>query len=294
MARIYCSNPSLANITTGHQPLNIANWLNSQKNSRLSRLENELLLAHLLQVERSWLFAHDDEKLTQAQFEQLQKLTEQAHRGVPIAYLIGVKNFWTLQLKVNHHTLIPRPETELIIETALSLNTEFHNILDLGTGSGAIALSLAKEFPQAKVTATDQSLPALKIAEQNAKLNQVDNIKLLHSNWFEQIKDQSFDLIVSNPPYIDVNDKHLKSLSYEPQTALIAKRQGYADLATIIEQSPSYLRQSGYLILEHGYNQAEKVRQMMLRQFTDIQTATDLSGQPRATWGKAPPKSPPL
>lgn len=264
----------------------IADWLKAQTNSNLTRLEVELLLAHSLQVERSWLFAHDDEQLSKTQLQQLQKSIEKAQQGEPIAYLTGEKNFWTLKLKVNRHTLIPRPETELIIETALALKINFRNILDLGTGSGAIALSLATEFPQAKIIATDQSLSALKVAQQNAQNNQLNNVSFLRSNWFDKLRKQQFDLIVSNPPYIDPNDQHLSNLRYEPPTALIANNHGYADLATIINQAPNHLNQNGHLILEHGYNQAEKVKQMMHQHFDSVHTQTDLSGQPRTTWGK--------
>ncbi len=253
----------------------------------MSSADLRLLLCHLTSKDSAWLYAHLDHVLSQEDVNQINHWVDEMSRGKPLAYITGEKDFWTLKLKVNEHTLIPRPDTEIIIETILLLNLSPNKILDLGTGSGAIALALATEYPSASIVACDYSNEALLVAQANAQLNHIDNVKFIESDWFDGIDKCTFDLIVSNPPYIDTNDPHLIDLAYEPLSALVAEDQGLADFKTISEQATEFLQPDGILMFEHGWQQSEAVR-MILNDtgFTDVTTQKDLAGHDRVTWGR--------
>ena len=262
--------------------------------STLPRLETDCLLAHVLHVDRSHLLAWPDKPLSTEQIQQFHGLTERRLVGEPLAYILGEKEFWSLPFKVNEHVLIPRPETELIVEKVLALfnPTEALSVLDLGTGSGAIAVSLAHECPQWKITAVDKSQDALNIAIANAKQNDCPHIQFIQSDWFSVLPEARFNVIVTNPPYIAPDDPHLiqGDLRFEPTTALAAERQGIADLQTIITQAKQHLLPHGYLLLEHGFNQAVKVQELLQKAgFCEIFTQNDLADHPRLTYAIAEP-----
>lgn len=214
---------------------------------------------------------------------------ERRRQGEPVAYILGEWDFWDFSLKLNPDVLIPRPETELLVETCLSkLSSESTGqILDLGTGSGAIALAIAKERPQTQLTATDQSAAALRVAASNAAQLGLNNVRFVHSDWFQELADQRFDLIASNPPYIDPSDPCLAKLSREPSSALIAADHGMADLRRIVQQAPNQLNQHGWLLLEHGADQAAEVRRELSRaDFSHIATLRDYAGHERISLGQ--------
>lgn|SRR5690554_1081613 len=269
--------------------MTIGQWLAyCRQHDNVSLVDCRLLLAHKLKKNTAWLIAHEDFHLNTIQLAELNEQRQQLIDGTPLAYITGHQAFWDLTLSVNQHTLIPRPETELIIELTLALQRSFQQILDLGTGSGALALVLAREFPASQVTATDLSIEALAVAQQNATNYHVNNITFIQSNWLSVIEHQTFDLIVSNPPYIEANDPHLANLRHEPQTALVAAEKGLADLTAIISQSREHLVSEGVLMLEHGYNQHLQVQQLLKQYgYKAIKTHNDLAGIPRvtiATW----------
>ncbi len=251
-------------------------------------LDAEILLAFCLQKPRSHLKAWPEKKLSEAVVTTFKNLLQQRQQGKPVAYLTGNKEFWSLKFAVNEQVLIPRPDTELLVELSLDFirKSQASRVLDLGTGSGILAICLAKECPHLQITACDISPQALVVAQKNADQHQVSHIQFLQSNWFDSIPPTNFDLIISNPPYIAENDPHLKQpdLSYEPQIALVADKQGLADIERLIQTAPRFLRASGALMLEHGYNQADYVQRLFERNhFKNIQTFNDLSGNPRVT-----------
>ena len=256
------------------------------------RIDAEILLQHVLDKGIAWLISYGDTTASAEHTKAFYHLVEQRHQGQPIAYLIGYRDFWTLSLEVNEHVLIPRPDTETLIEAALDCldNNAAPTLLDLGTGSGAIALTLAKERPQANVIAAEYQAQAIEVAKRNALKNNVSNVEFIQSDWFESIdQDSKFDLIASNPPYIEPNDEHLKQgdLRFEPITALTASENGLADLRVIIQNSGRYLKPQGFLIVEHGYNQADKVRELFENNnFIDIELHKDINDLPRCTIGK--------
>lgn len=259
--------------------------------------ETELLLCHVLQKSRAYVLARPELKLTKTQNAELTTLLKRREQGEPMAYLIGKRGFWKHDFEVTPATLIPRPETELIIETALQhLETGTPaRILDLGTGSGIIAISLALESPFWQVVAVDASLAALEIARKNARLLQALNVSFLESNWFSALADQfhgnqkGFDLIVANPPYIAEQDPHLTQgdLRFEPQDALSSGPDGLKDLRTIIREAPYFLKHEGFLMVEHGYDQHTAVQQLLWQAgFSEAQTLNDLNGHPRTSLGR--------
>ncbi len=253
-----------------------------------------LILAHVLNKDRSWLYAWPEHSLAPDQINQYEQLLQRRLQGEPLAYLTGCKEFWSLSLKVSQDTLIPRPETELLVETALELPLRDDKIhaLDLGTGSGAIALVLASERPQWQLSATDISPKALQVAKENARTHGLQQIQFFLSHWFETLDTtQPFDLIVSNPPYVAEGDPHLQQdgLPHEPITALTAGDDGLNDLRTIIQHAPHYLQPQGWLIVEHGVDQGVAV-QTLFRQagFEQVSTRQDLERRDRISLGCYP------
>lgn len=256
-----------------------------------SALEASVLLCEVLKVSRTYLIAHSDKVLDLAQQQQFESWVKRRHAGEPIAYIIGKKEFWSLELAINKNTLIPRPETELLVETVLRklVATAQLNIVDLGTGSGAIALALASERPNWKIFATDQSAAALTMSQHNAQKYKLDNIEFYQGNWFEALPQQKFDAIISNPPYIANADPHLTQgdLRFEPQQALVAAENGFADLHWIINLSRKYLNNHGWVFLEHGSTQAADLQRFFAENhFQNVETIQDLAGLDRVTCGQ--------
>ena len=256
-----------------------------------AKLEAQLLLQHALNVNRAWLIAHEHENLPPSIHEAYRAMLERRLNSEPIAYILGYREFYGLNLKVTADTLIPRPDTETLVEAALAKTSyqEKSQILDLGTGTGAIALAIAKHRPQAHITAVDTSENALKISQENAQNLHISNVQFMLSNWFDALKNQRFDVIVSNPPYIEANDMHLKQgdLRFEPISALASGEDGLDAIRAIISQAPQHLNPHGWLMLEHGYNQASKVAALLEQAgFSDISNAKDLSGIDRVTIGR--------
>lgn len=267
--------------------------IRSQAVGDTPRLDAELLLAHCLGQTRTYLFTWPEKALDNRQLSCFEEKLQQRLQGHPIAHLTGEREFWGLALKVTNDTLIPRPDTEILIETALSILPDQSpcDILDLGTGTGAIALALKSERPQCRVMAVDLSLPALKVAQENARNLKLD-IEFKQSSWFENIdSSERFDLIVSNPPYIEDEDEHLSQgdVRFEPITALTAGHDGLNDLKIIIQQACSFLKPQGWTLVEHGYNQAGAVQQLFLQYgYRNIATIKDYGDNPRMTLGQLP------
>jgi release factor glutamine methyltransferase len=265
-------------------------------NTQEAVLEAQLLLQHVLNANRAWLIAHQNDVLEANINEAYRALINRRLNGEPIAYILGAREFYGLNLKVTPATLIPRPDTETLVDATLAkipLQKNL-NICDLGTGSGAIALAIAKHRPQAFVLALDASQATLDIAIDNAKNLAIANAKFILSDWFNALKNEKFDLIVSNPPYIETNDAHLKQgdLRFEPIAALASGQDGLDDIRRIINQAPQHLNPHGWLLLEHGYNQAEKVAALLKQAgFGQISHAQDLSGTDRVTIGCMAPHS---
>ncbi len=253
------------------------------------RLDAEVLLAHVLQKDRTYLFTWPEKTLTAEQAGQYQTLLQQRQLGLPVAHLIGQREFWGLPLAVDNSTLIPRPDTETLVEVALQLplpdNTR---ALDLGTGTGAIALALASEKPAWGLLGVDRSPEAVALAQHNAVALGLGNVTLRQSDWFSAVTERELDLIVSNPPYIDEADPHLAEgdVRFEPQTALVAANSGLADLELIVSRAPDFLRSGGWLLLEHGYQQGAAVRGLLqARGFGQVATRCDLGEQERVSLG---------
>lgn len=259
------------------------------------QIDAELLLCNTLQVNRAYLFTWPEKPLSSKQSLAFQTDLQKRLGGHPIAHIIGHREFWGLDLIVSKDTLIPRPDTETLIEAVLSLNcfsdpNRDCSIVDLGTGSGAIALALKSELPHCDISALDQSLPALEIAKQNAQNNQLE-IQFLHSNWFSAVEQQQFNCIVSNPPYIEDNDPHLQQgdVRFEPLSALTSGSDGLNDIRLIIDQAWLHLYKQGWLVIEHGYNQAQSINQLFEKAgYQNLQLHKDLAGNPRISLGQKP------
>lgn len=251
-------------------------------------LDAEILLANVLQVSRSYLFAFPERRLTAHEMHLFEKQIAERQQKIPIAYITGHREFWSLDLLVTTATLIPRPETELLVELALQNAPHQPQVVaDLGTGSGAVALALASERPLWEIHATDNSEPALAIAKQNAARLKIVNIIFHQGNWAAALPDKLFDLVVSNPPYIALDDPNLTA-QHEPKSALIANENGLADIALISQQVQNCLRPGGRLLLEHGFQQAMEVRGILANLgYNDIKTYRDLAGLDRVTTGIA-------
>ena len=300
----------------------------TQLNNVEAALEAQLLLQHILNVNRAWLIAHENDALEANIYAVFEALLNRRLNGEPMAYILGSREFYGLKLKVTPDTLIPRPDTETLVETALTKialpvtpspqpspsggegvtklsdpaasprplwerarerGGKNITILDLGTGTGAIALAIAKHRPQAHVTALDASQAALDIAIENAQYLNILNVKFIFSDWFSALNTEKFDVIVSNPPYIEAADAHLKQgdLRFEPISALASGEDGLDDIRAIISQAPQHLNPYGWLMLEHGYNQAESVATLLKQAgFSEIDHVKDLAGINRVTLGQ--------
>ena len=266
-------------------------------------------LLFVIEQPSSFLITDENYQLTDSELEQFYVGVTKIQQGTPLAYLTGQQEFWSLNFKVNEHTLIPRPDTEILIEQVLTWinsqpksvddNKKPKRLLDLGTGSGCIAISLAHELnksnPNSKtenwqVVAVDLSSEALKVAKHNAMVNEVADIEFIQSSWYDALSTQDeplFDVIVSNPPYIDEEDEHLSRLVAEPISALSAPNHGLADIAHIVKQAPQHLRKGGLLAIEHGFDQGAKVRQLFLdNRFESVHTVQDFGGNDRVTLGQ--------
>ncbi|MBI3899700.1 MAG: peptide chain release factor N(5)-glutamine methyltransferase [Gammaproteobacteria bacterium] len=257
------------------------------------RLDAEVLLQFVSGATRSVLIAHPNRPLAPKERAALAALVERRRRGEPIAYLVGQREFWSLALTVTPATLIPRPETELLVERALAHLSEtiVETIVDLGTGSGAIALAIAHERPQLDVIATDRSAAALAVAQANAQRLDIANVEFVIGDWLAPLAGQRFRLIVSNPPYIPANDPHLSQgdVRFEPREALVAGNDGLTDIRRIAQQARAQLVAGGWLLLEHGFDQAVAV-QTLLAEFgyVDITSQRDFAGHERITEARAP------
>ena len=296
--------------TIGQIKQKIQQWLNDSENSHLPSFWFTDWLLFVIKQPSSFLITDENYQLTDSELAQFHTGVTKMQQGTPLAYLTGQQEFWSLNFKVNEHTLIPRPDTEVLIEQALTwINSQPKSadddnkpksLLDLGTGSGCIAISLAHELnkrqPNNKaknwqVVAVDLSLEALKVARHNAMVNEVAaDINFIQSSWYEVLSAQDeplFDVIVSNPPYIDEEDEHLARLVAEPISALSAPNHGLADIAHIVKQAPQHLRKGGLLAIEHGFDQGAKVRQLFLdNRFESVHTVQDFGGNDRVTLGQ--------
>lgn len=262
---------------------------NELKQSDTPELDCELILLHVLNAHRNILFTDPGQLLTIEQQKTFMSLMARRKKGEPVAYIIGSQGFWDLDLKVSPHTLIPRADTESLVEWVLDQGLTPEHILDLGTGTGALALALASELPSAQVIGLDVVEGAVTLAKENQARNRIQNVEFMVSSWFDSIaQNKTFDLIVSNPPYIDAQDVHLSQgdVRFEPESALIADEQGYSDLFLIAEQAKGFLNKDGILLMEHGWQQADSV-QRKLREvgYSGVGSGKDYGGNERFTFG---------
>lgn len=276
-------------------PVTCAQALSAAHAMGLERLDAQLLLLHVLGkpgTDRAWLLAHDTDALTDEVAQLFERLGQRRAQGEPLAYLVGSQEFFGLKLQVDSRVLVPRPDTETLVEWALEqlAGAGFPapaRVLDLGTGSGAIALALKKTRPALDVTAVDTSSDALAVATANAMTHQL-LVSFIQGNWFEHVSGH-FHLIVSNPPYVGSVDEHLAALRHEPLQALTAGEDGLSDLRQIVAQAPEYLHPQGWLLLEHGYDQARAVCELLVqRGFAEVQSRNDLAGIARCSGGRWP------
>ena len=276
--------------------MNFQTWI-AQAITRLSDSESpkrdaQILLGFVTKKTRTFILAFGETVLTEAQLSQLETLLTRRANGEPVAYLIGEREFWSLPLQVSAATLIPRPDTESLVEQALAcLPNRACEIIDLGTGTGAIALALATERPDCAITAVDVVPEAVELARSNARRLDIDNIDVLQSHWFSAVEGRRFALIVSNPPYIDSEDRHLLQgdVRFEPRSALVAGNHGLADLDTLVTLARDFLEPDGWLLLEHGWQQGEQVRQLFIEAgFVQVSTGKDYGENERLTFGRYP------
>ncbi|WP_174236548.1 peptide chain release factor N(5)-glutamine methyltransferase [Stutzerimonas nosocomialis] len=255
------------------------------------RVDSEWLLAAALGKPLSYLRTWPEREVPAEVAERFAASLARRRQGEPVAYILGRQGFWSLELDVAPDTLIPRPDTELLVETALGLlpMSASARVLDLGTGTGAIALALASERPAWQVLGVDRIEPAVALAERNRQRLDLRNARFMQSDWFGALADARFALIVSNPPYIRAGDPHLAQgdVRFEPRSALVAGDDGLDDIRLIVDQAPRHLEAEGWLLLEHGYDQAEAVRGLLVaRGFDQVHSRTDLGGNPRVSLGR--------
>ncbi|MBA6420481.1 peptide chain release factor N(5)-glutamine methyltransferase [Pseudomonas sp. 5Ae-yellow] len=252
-------------------------------------LDAELLLCHVLGKGRSYLRTWPEAQPSAEQVERFLVLLARRRTGEPVAYLLGERGFWSLDLQVSPATLIPRADTERLVELGLELGpTGVAQVLDLGTGTGAIALALAAERGDWQLTGSDRVPDAVALAQSNAERLQLSNTRFLLSNWFSALQGQCFDLILSNPPYIAADDPHLAQgdVRFEPRSALVSGADGLDDIRLLVAAAPDHLKQGGWFLLEHGWQQSAAVQALLVeRGFVDVDSWTDLAGHPRVTGG---------
>ena len=252
------------------------------------RADAELLLLHVVQQPRSWLFTHADDMLDTDVQTAYSALIERRAAGEPVAYIAGRRGFWSLDLEVTPATLIPRPETELLVELALQRlpPDASGSVVDLGTGSGAIALAIACERPRLQVIATDASVEALEVARRNAQRHAIGNVRFAHGDWLTPLRAQRVAMIVSNPPYIEATDPHLRQgdLRFEPASALASGADGLDDIRRIVRDARAHLQPGGWLLFEHGWNQGEAARALLAEAgYAEVFTAQDLERRDRVS-----------
>ncbi len=252
------------------------------------RADAELLLLHVVQQPRSWLFTHADDMLDTDVQTAYSALIERRAAGEPVAYIAGRRGFWSLDLEVTPATLIPRPETELLVELALQRlpPDASGSVVDLGTGSGAIALAIACERPRLQVIATDASVEALEVARRNAQRHAIGNVRFAHGDWLTPLGAQRVAMIVSNPPYIEATDPHLRQgdLRFEPASALASGADGLDDIRRIVRDARAHLQPGGWLLFEHGWNQGEAARALLAEAgYAEVFTAQDLERRDRVS-----------
>ena len=267
-------------------------WANElQAISDTPRLDAEILFKYASGFNDTQLIAEGEQPLEPRVMLDVEAQIDARHSGVPVAYITGSREFYSLPLKVNPQVLIPRPDTECLVEAAIECikKQSAQRVLDMGTGSGAIALALARQLPELQVTATDRDNKALDVAKQNARCLKINNVRFVRSDWFQNLAGAQFDMIVSNPPYIDSLDEHLRKgdVRFEPRTALVSEEHGLADLRAIINGAGRHLIPGGYLFLEHGYDQAFAVTSMLLENgFTAVETRKDFGQNDRLSLGR--------
>ncbi|RDV27573.1 peptide chain release factor N(5)-glutamine methyltransferase [Alteromonas aestuariivivens] len=253
------------------------------------QVDARIMLASVLEQSQTYLFTWPDKILSAAQLECFQKNVERRLAGEPVAYITGTQGFWSLNLKVSTATLIPRPETELLVELALALNLPTGaDICDLGTGTGAIALAIASERPDCNLIGVDVVEEAVQLAMLNARLNGISNARFLHSHWFSALEGLKFDLLVSNPPYVESGSEYLSQgdVRFEPASALTSGKDGMDDIRHIVSQAVAFLKPRGWLLIEHGYAQGAAIRAELAQGgFEKIETRQDLNGLDRVTLG---------
>jgi len=256
-------------------------------------LDVQVLLCFVLERQPAYLLTWPEKNLAEAQWLLFQDLVNRRCQGEPVAHLTGQRAFWSLELQVSPQTLIPRPETELLVEQALELiDTDKASVLDLGTGTGAIALALGAEQPSWQITGVDFKQEIIALARQNALANKINNVDFITSHWFEQLQGQTFSLIVSNPPYVEADSEFLKQgdVRFEPLSALTSGPDGLDDIRLIIDQSQKHLLPGAWLMLEHGYNQAQQIQLLLTENgFQNVTTRVDLSGLDRITFAQISP-----
>ncbi|WP_417714789.1 peptide chain release factor N(5)-glutamine methyltransferase [Pseudoalteromonas obscura] len=269
-------------------------WATNQlfEHSDSPKLDAEVLLLHILDKPRSYLFTWPEVELTEQHQQLFKEYIARRLQGEPVAHITGEREFWSLSFYVNNSTLIPRPDTETLVEYALGLALpEQAKVLDLGTGTGAIALSLASEMPNWQVWAVDYSHDAVALAVRNQQRHGLNNVTIAQSDWFSNVPEQLYDLIVSNPPYIECDDVHLKQgdVRFEPLSALVAPENGYADIRHIASQARKYLRPEGFILVEHGFEQGCGVREIFAQMdYRNILTIKDMAGCDRVTLAQMP------
>ena len=256
-----------------------------------AKLDTQILLGFVLEKDRTYLLTWPEQELTNQTVQEFLTLLQRRIFGEPIAYIVGVQEFWSLSFRVSPATLIPRPDTEVLVELVLENFGEEDSLhcLDLGTGTGAIALALASEQPNWQIDAVDFNIDAVKLAQQNAKALQLTQVNIFHSDWFSAVNHYKFDVIVSNPPYIDVLDENLTQgdVRFEPDSALVADENGLGDIKYIAQQAKNYLTSQGALFFEHGFEQGEAVRNILIDlSYNNVETVRDFNGHERITWAK--------